>query len=225
MSTRITSTAVVASPIVLSRLRGMVIIVCASRLAPSADGMRCCPITVPLVAAFDASILRSVLELPHPGWLNSIMVAVSRVGTGGAIWLALAVVLALLRELTWRDFARLALALLIVYGVVDFVLKPWVDRARPAVISPVAAIDMPKTRSFPSGHAASATAAAFVITRMWKRTRALIWIAAMLVAFSRIYLGVHYPLDVLGGCVTGFVCGWIALRIPPVRLADASRRG
>ena len=180
---------------------------------------------MPTLAAIDASILTSVLELPHPGWLNSIAVVAARVGTGGAIWLVLAAALAFLRELTWRDVARLSLALLLVYVVVDFALKPWVDRARPAVILPVAAIDMPKTLSFPSGHAASAIAAALVITRVWKRMRALIWIAAVLVALSRIYLGVHYPLDVLGGCVTGFVCGWIALRIPPFRLADPSLQG
>ena len=140
--------------------------------------MRCSPINVPTLASIDAWILTSVLELPHPGWLNSIMVAAGRVGTGGAIWLVLAAALVLLRALTWRDLARLSIALIIVYAVVDFAVKPWVDRPRPAVISPVAGVDMPETRSFPSGHAASAIAAAFVITRVWKRFRALIWIGA-----------------------------------------------
>jgi undecaprenyl-diphosphatase len=167
------------------------------------------------LVAIDAALLGGVLELPHPDWLNSIMVAASRVGTAGAIWLVLAATLVILRKIRWQDLARLTLAIVLAYVVVDLALKPWIDRPRPALTPALVFATVPETRSFPSGHAASAVAAALVLTRAWRRGRAFIWTIAALVAVSRVYLGVHYPLDVLGGCATGFACGWIALRVEP----------
>jgi undecaprenyl-diphosphatase len=62
---------------------------------------------------------------------------------------------------------------------------------------------LPRTYSFPSGHAASTFGAAFAVSRMWPSGRALWWIIAVLIGYSRIYLGHHYPLDVFGGALVG----------------------
>jgi undecaprenyl-diphosphatase len=67
----------------------------------------------------------------------------------------------------------------------------------------------PVTYSFPSGHACSAFAGAWVLTLMWRRIAPLLWTLAALIAFSRVYIGVHYPLDVLAGALVGLAVGAI----------------
>jgi undecaprenyl-diphosphatase len=166
--------------------------------------------------ARDAAFLEWLLALPHPAALNWVVRAASRAGVGGAIWLAAGAVLLAARQINWKDAAQLVLAIVMVHAVVDLALKPWFGRVRPPVaiaeIRPLA--EVPETRSFPSGHAANAIAAAVVLGRVWRRGRALVWVAAALVAVARVYLGIHYPLDAVAGCVVGALCGLAALAVP-----------
>jgi undecaprenyl-diphosphatase len=67
----------------------------------------------------------------------------------------------------------------------------------------------PLTYSFPSGHAAGSFAAAATLAHVWAPGRAVFWGLAALIAFSRIYAGVHYPLDVLGGALLGLASAWL----------------
>ena len=62
----------------------------------------------------------------------------------------------------------------------------------------------------PSGHSATAVAGAIGLSMLWRRGRALAWAIAALVMFSRLYLGVHYPTDVLAGGLVGWACGFVA---------------
>ena len=168
------------------------------------------------IVAIDTSLLHAIFGLPRPDWLTWMMAAASVAGIGGAIWMALTVLLLLVREIQWRDLVRLVAAIALVHVVVDLGIKPWVDRPRPQLAAAGfdVIVDVPESRSFPSGHAAHATAAALVLTRVWQRARAMVWIAATVVAVARVYLGIHYPLDALAGCATGLACGWVALHIP-----------
>ena len=95
------------------------------------------------------------------------------------------------------------------------VLKPLIGRLRPFVERPdvVLLIPPPGDASFPSGHTAASFAAVFALkasgSPLWKP--ALLW--ALLIAFSRLYLYVHWPSDVLGGAVLGAVVGWLGAKL------------
>jgi len=167
--------------------------------------------------AADSALMRRIFALPHPDWLNWVMLGASAVGTWGAIWLVAGGVLFFRHRIGRQDLVRLILAILFVHIVVDLGLKPWIDRPRPPLAMPDATVigEVPETRSFPSGHAANAGAAAVVLTTALKasRVRVLIWSAALVVGVARVYLGVHYPLDAIAGALVGVLIGWAALGV------------
>jgi undecaprenyl-diphosphatase len=132
----------------------------------------------------------------------------------------LPLIVVLVGWMLWRDGRRgrmTVLALIVLLPVSDqlssHVIKPAVGRPRPC--RPEAGIEGVKTHgvhcssrgSFPSSHAVNIAAVAFLL---WRRYRRAAWVAALLVflvGYSRIYLGVHYPLDVLAGWVLGGALG------------------
>src|SRR5207248_11459565 len=75
--------------------------------------------------------------------------------------------------------------------------------------------------AFPSGHTATACALAFIIGMRRRRWAALVWALAAAVAFSRIYLGLHWPTDVLGAAAIGVLSAWGVLRIADARARRA----
>ena len=151
----------------------------------------------------------------HHPIADVVMEGLSVIGRGGGIWIAITLALVGLDRSRGRAAALVLVALTLAFVMTDLVVKPLVARARPfegAVA--VRVIDRrPLTYSFPSGHAASAVAAAITLGRIWPRGRLLLWSLATLVALSRIYVGVHYPLDVLGGAALGVACAWVARRV------------
>jgi undecaprenyl-diphosphatase len=145
----------------------------------------------------------------------------SRLGTLGLVWVLLALAFALLRR-------RPALVLLVLAadGIADLLaraIKSAVDVERPAFryAEPKALVPVPHDHSFPSGHAATSFACATVLALAFPRLAAPLYLLAAAIAFSRVYVGVHYPLDVLGGALLGLVVGFLVVRLR-VRLG---RRG
>lgn len=120
-----------------------------------------------------------------------------------------------------------ALALALVTAVVT-ALKDAADRARPALADPTVqtVVATPHTPSFPSGHTATAFACAVAIGVICPRLRWPLVGLAVLVGLSRVYLGVHYGLDVLAGaalgtCV-GLVAAWALNRVSITRISLSS---
>ena len=154
--------------------------------------------------------LRGVLSGYHTPWLDWVMWTLSAIGGAGAIWLVIAVIVAAwmprLRPVAWQ----VVVALVVSQIVVDGIVKPIVGRARPFTAEPtitVVGAYRPPTYSFPSGHAAQSFAAAVVLASALPRRKIWWFLLAALIAFSRIYIGVHYPLDVAVGTLVGLGVG------------------
>ena len=115
----------------------------------------------------------------------------------------------------WRRWGVFVLTVVAV-GLADLAatgLKALVDRPRPPLryAEPKTLVPVPHDASFPSGHAATSFAAATMLSFAFPRVAPFLYLLAAGVAFSRVYVGVHYPLDVIGGAALGALIA-IALR-------------
>jgi undecaprenyl-diphosphatase len=159
----------------------------------------------------DESLFVTIVTSRTP-LLDSLMPVVSDLGRSAFIWLAIAAIASVYptrRMAAWR----LVLAVGLTSLIVNAGFKPLVDRARPFDVLPdVRVIDTRSTSaSFPSGHAANAFAGALAAGRLLPGGRAAFWALAALIAVSRVYVGVHWPTDVVAGALIGLACGWFAL--------------
>lgn len=164
----------------------------------------------------DLAILQSIQQqIGHPV-LDAVMIFVTTLGQAGAVWIVVGV--AMLCSSKWRFWGITLLVALAAVGLLNEVaLKYIVARPRPFVDNP--AIDLivsaPSGYSFPSGHTGTSFAAVVVLAfsplrKEWKLA-ALVLAAA--IAFSRLYLQVHYPTDVMAGMVLGIIYGLVVVKI------------
>ncbi len=147
-------------------------------------------------------------------FFDRVMPLVSFAGNSGAVWILLAVLLGLKsRRFGLRGFVVVSLALLGSFLLADELLKHLFDRPRPfLVIEPVnLLITAPHDYSFPSGHAATAFAAATAIVLLDRRLAPAVLLLAAVEAYSRVYVGVHYPFDIMVGAMVGALTGWVVV--------------
>lgn len=143
--------------------------------------------------------------------LDLAMPLITKLGDGGLLWILCCLIL-LLHPKTRRAGAVAAISLALEALLCNLLLKPLVARPRPFDVNPTVTLLIPRPHdfSFPSGHSGASFACAaalfFVRQKLWPFALAL----AALIAFSRLYLYVHYPTDVLAGIVLGFLTGWAA---------------
>ena len=163
----------------------------------------------------ELSILAWLAQHCHTDWLATIMPAISQPGNSGAIWILLALGILVLSRRQKATGFQVLLALLLSLIICNLILKNGVGRIRPFALNEAVEllIPPPGDPSFPSGHTSASFAAATVLllTRWQGRWAALV--LAGLIAFSRLYLYVHFPTDVLGGLVAGVLCGVLAVTI------------
>jgi undecaprenyl-diphosphatase len=140
--------------------------------------------------------------------LDQLFQVLSYVGSFGLVWLALAFVLSgfSLRR-PWLP-ARVAVTILAA-ELASGLLKLSIGRDRPPVATPEPEplVHLPPTGSLPSGHATVAFACATALALPVPRLAVPLYVLAALIAFSRVYVGVHFPLDILAGAVLGLAVG------------------
>ena len=126
----------------------------------------------------------------------------------GAVWVAIAIVLAVL----WRRPAVVAwvVAAVVAADLLADLGKLLIHRHRPFVhqLGP-----HETSHSFPSGHSSTAFAGATMLAAFAPRLRVPLYVLAALIALSRLYNGDHYPTDVLAGAILGTAVGWVAVRL------------
>ncbi len=164
---------------------------------------------------WDGGILLWIQENLRADWLTPVMQAVTFLGDSGWFWIALAAVLCCFRP-TRRAAVAAAIALLLSLLVNNLFLKPLVDRTRPyeVVEGLVNLVPPPGDPSFPSGHAgASFAASTAMFPHLKRRWGVCLMVLAVLIALSRLYLGVHFPTDVAAGALIGVVLGMVGSRL------------
>jgi undecaprenyl-diphosphatase len=155
----------------------------------------------------DSALYAAIAATPTPA-LDRGMATVSRAADHSRLWLSVAALLAVGRGPSGRRAAGAGLAsVAATSALVNAVLKPIGGRRRPDPIAeqvPLARqVRMPRSTSFPSGHAASAFAFATSTGRILPREAVALQAFAAVVAYSRVHTGVHYPADVVTGSLIG----------------------
>ena len=159
------------------------------------------------ITQWDFSILEALQGCRTP-FLDKFFAAVTHLGDRGVFWIALAAVLLCVPK-TRRLGLCVAAALLFNGLFCNLLLKPLIARPRPYVLREIALlISAPKDYSFPSGHTAAASAAVTALALCRSRLAVPAGVLALILAFSRLYLYVHYPTDVLAGALLGCLCGF-----------------
>lgn len=150
----------------------------------------------------------------HSDMLDYVMPFVSLLGAAGALWIAIAVI-ALLTE-KYRSFGKsLSFYLILGFIICNLITKPVVNRIRPYELnSTVQLLVSPEIdASFPSGHTFFAFGTATVFFIYNRKLGIFMYILALLIAVSRLYLYVHFPTDVIFGIIFGVITAIVSYKI------------
>lgn len=176
------------------------------------------PLVLPArVSDLDARVDEAVDRWRGNRLTDRVFYTASAVGDHGVLWFALAGVRALLGdEAAHFAAARAAIAEVVQSAVVNLGIKALFRRVRPVYegVRPHG-FRVPRTSSFPSGHATASFCAA---TLLAERTPwgPVLFVLAALVAFSRVYVKIHHASDVVGGVVIGLLIGLLVRLIAPL---------
>lgn len=159
----------------------------------------------------DVVVLTYIQEHLRTEWLNTFFKGVTHLGDAGWLWIALSLIL-LIPKTTRRIGIASLLSLLLGALLTNVILKNLIARPRPfdlaESIQPL--IARPKDYSFPSGHTCASFASALILLRMTPKKYGIsAMVLAALIAISRMYLGVHYPTDVIGGFLVALLASTI----------------
>lgn len=173
-----------------------------------------------ILLQIDGNCLLWIQEYLRQDFWTPFWTFITSLGDAGWFWIALAFVLAVFPKTRKAGFLALA-SLALCALITNACLKNVIARPRPYTQIPdlTALIPPQKDWSFPSGHATASFASAGIYLRTLPKKYGLASLAlAMLIAFSRLYVGVHYPTDILGGVAIGLLGSWIVCKSKTKRM-------
>jgi undecaprenyl-diphosphatase len=147
--------------------------------------------------------------------LNPIIIFITHLGDSGLIWILICILLLIFKK-TRTIGLMIVVSLLLSLLVNNLCLKNMIMRTRPyeAINQLTRLIEAQSDYSFPSGHSASSFAAAIILYKtLPKKYGILALVLAFLIAVSRLYVGVHYPTDVLFGILSGTLIALFTIKI------------
>ncbi len=161
-------------------------------------------------AAIEGEILLWLAENRTP-MLDRIMMFITSLGDHGKIWIVISLAL-MIPKRTRKIGFMCGLSLIFSLLINNVLLKNIVRRTRPFdAVEGLVSLKAPGDYSFPSGHTGGSFCTVFtLLARLPKRYGIPAVVLASLIAFSRLYIGVHYPTDVLGGIITGLISSYLA---------------
>ena len=160
------------------------------------------------VIAFDESLFFAIYSLSNP-YLGIFFNIITYVGS--SIFLILLIVLFWLKN---KKKLSIHLLFAFILDTISLIIFKWIFlRPRPFEAFSLG-LEFEIGPSFPSGHSQQVFSGMFILSRYYKKYQVLFYALAILVSLSRIFLGLHYPLDVLIGSVNGIIVGMTALKIP-----------
>lgn len=170
--------------------------------------------TMEWIVNFDFAILDWIQLHLRNAFLDVVMPLITMLGDHGIFFIAVGLLCVCFRRSRRCGFFLLA-ALLMGLLICNITLKPLVARIRPYELNPGVdlLIEAPTDFSYPSGHTNASFVFATVIFCVNKKCGIPAFLLAFLIAFSRLYLYVHYPTDVLGGILFGMFAGWITVKL------------
>lgn len=171
--------------------------------------------------ALDTQLFFAINHLPHSFVADWLAMLLSGVGTAGFVWICIGILLFLREETKHHRFFIPFLGVLgLSWVVVEQAIKSIVARPRPSIDMGAYIVgDGATWYSFPSSHAALSWAFVVVLSHYEPKYTGAYVVLAILISLSRVYLGVHYPFDILAGAVLGFMIGKVSLRVPSFLLS------
>ncbi|MEG1428080.1 MAG: phosphatase PAP2 family protein [Oscillospiraceae bacterium] len=162
----------------------------------------------------DGRVLLFIQEFLRFEWLNPVVVFLTSLANEGIIWIVLAALMLCFKRYR-KTGITVAVSLLIGYVITNLLLKDLVMRVRPyEVIAALEPLIRERGWSFPSGHSTCSIAASYVIYQnMPKYFGIPALVLGIIICLSRMYVGVHYPTDVICGAAVGLFAAICALRI------------
>jgi undecaprenyl-diphosphatase len=186
---------------------------CCNSLAREKDGFAM-EAMIEILQNIDWQILRWIHSTLGCHALDFLMPKISLLGNAAAIWLICAFLMLLTKK--HRKYGiTLLIGLTLSFIIGSICLQPLLARPRPCWLETDIRLLIPKPAdySFPSGHTLSSFAAATILMRWNRQAGRLAFLLASLIAFSRLYLFVHFPSDVLGGAVLGVLTGYLSITL------------
>ena len=185
---------------------------------------------------FDGNFLIGIQDLLNADWLTPIMKFITMLGEKGIFWICICLLLIVFRR-TRRLGIICAVSLAFTFICCNLIIKPAVDRTRPWIMfeEVIRYLEPPGDASFPSGHSANAMGPAWAMFiasmpvrgKNYGEVPCLGWrgngvspkivhrfgiaavVLALLIGLSRLYLGMHYPSDVIAGLLLGMICATV----------------